>query len=523
MTKENTTFNTTSVKVRPQEDATTAHTLIPSITTATTSQSRNMSTTLLQPITAVQITASQAEIPKTEEQSKLSTSRPATSTAQAAFSTHPALNGTTATTQAEAMSTMSVTIRLTSNQILLTPTRITTPSTVTNSILTVTRSMPVAHITSLTAKMTNISTTSGKNVTLESKITATNTGLSTNTTSRTASSMATRTPSATSTTMLTTSANSTTAQTTATTKPTTTTSMPTTTTTATTVSKPTTATTTTTTIPTTTAIHLSPLVILEMIILVDFTTDLEDSQSSAFKNLANQVERDCDKVYKQKYGSLFIRVLVLAFSGVTKVRAVQYVRATVEILFNQNSTEPIPDNSNIVEALKDAVQTPSSGFSLSVDPPSIKVIRSMQIVAVTILTNGSFVSGLTNKSSNAFRSRASMIKTGLEPFFFEDFPMSFSILSLTNFSPAPVKSRILPTIQNSMDLAFASESNVPNNTQIVNTIVRAARDNTLPFQIYTYQIIVNNTVFSSAHLSSRINVFSASILIALALLFPRLC
>lgn len=60
-------------------------------------------------------------------------------------------------------------------------------------------------------------------------------------------------------------------------------------------------------------------------------------------------------------------------------------------------------------------------------------------------------------------------------------------------SDAGVKSKIVPSIRNSMDLAFAANTTLPNDTQILNTIVRAAKNNTLPFEIYTYSIIVNNT------------------------------
>ncbi|RXN29666.1 cell wall DAN4-like protein [Labeo rohita] len=183
----------------------------------------------------------------------------------------------------------------------------------------------------------------------------------------------------------------------------------------------------------------------------------------------------------------------IPFRRVSKTRAEENVQAELELVFSQTSTEPIPSNTDIVETLKEAAATPTSGFNLSIDVTSIAVIKSLQIIPLTILTNGTFVAALSNKSSAEFQIRASMIKTGLEPFFFADYPTSFSILSLKNISEASVKSRSVPTLQNTMDLAFGADTVLPNSTQIVNTIVRAARNNTLPFQIFTSSIVVNGT------------------------------
>lgn len=57
------------------------------------------------------------------------------------------------------------------------------------------------------------------------------------------------------------------------------------------------------------------------------------------------------------------------------MRAVeQNVQVDIEVVFNQNATEPIPENNDIVQALKDAAVNPASGFNLSVDVNSIMVI-----------------------------------------------------------------------------------------------------------------------------------------------------
>ncbi|XP_039524857.1 uncharacterized protein LOC120477357 [Pimephales promelas] len=204
--------------------------------------------------------------------------------------------------------------------------------------------------------------------------------------------------------------------------------------------------------------------------------------------------------------------------AVGRTRAETNVQADVDLVFSEKSTEPIPSATSIVETLKEAATAPS--FNLTIDPTTVTVIKSLQIIPVTIVTNGTFVAALSNTSSTEYQDRATMIKLGLEPFFFVDYP-SFRILTLTNFSNASVKTRSVPTIRNSMDLAFGANGALPNSTQIVNTIVKAARKNSIAFQIFTSEIVINGTVFSSAEVSSRISVLTAVLLVAAALLLSR--
>ncbi|XP_043100955.1 integumentary mucin C.1-like [Puntigrus tetrazona] len=390
-------------------------------------------------------------------------------------------------------------------------------------------SAEVVTVLTTTVKPTTTPTTKAKTTTPTTKATSTTpTTKATSTTPTTKATSTTPTTKATSTTpttkakttMPTTKAKTTTATTKATTTMLTTT---TTTTKATTTTPKAKATTTTTTTTTTTAVPTRPppVVTIELVILIVFTTDLQNTQSAAFKNLAEKVQNECDKVYKQKYGNLFIRTVVIAFRAFARTRAEENVQAELELVFSQTSTEPIPSNSDIVQTLKEAAATPTSGFNLTIDVTSIVVIKSVKIIPLIILTNGTFVAALTNKSSTEFVIWSLLIKTGLEPFFFADYPTSFSTLSLTNVSEARVKSRSVPTLRNSMDLTFGADAVLPSSTQIVNTVVRAARNNTLPFQIFTFSIVVNGTEYSSGEVSSRISVLTASVLVAVSLLVQR--
>ncbi|KAL7841254.1 hypothetical protein SRHO_G00249450 [Serrasalmus rhombeus] len=247
-----------------------------------------------------------------------------------------------------------------------------------------------------------------------------------------------------------------------------------------------------------------------------YVVELSNPQSQQFQSLASVVVVSFDKIYKLQYGILFVRTVVIAFRpGTTRA---QNVEADVQLIFNENSTKPIPAATEIVSTLKEAISNPNSGFTLPVDPTSITVVSSPQIVTVVIFTNGTFVTDLSNPTSALFTTRSSMIKTGLEPFFTADYPSAFSSLALTNFSDGGYSLTLVKMIQNSMDLSFGASATLPNTTQIGQTIIRAAKNNSLPFQIFTSKIIVNGTVISSSEVSSKISVFTAIFMVAISLL-----
>lgn len=53
------------------------------------------------------------------------------------------------------------------------------------------------------------------------------------------------------------------------------------------------------------------------------------------------------------------------------------VEAEVQLVFNENSTKPVPPGPELVVTLKEAVSNPSSGFNLTVDPNSITVVSKL--------------------------------------------------------------------------------------------------------------------------------------------------
>ncbi|MCJ8749054.1 hypothetical protein PDJAM_G00171760 [Pangasius djambal] len=247
-----------------------------------------------------------------------------------------------------------------------------------------------------------------------------------------------------------------------------------------------------------------------------YVPELSNPQTKEFKLLADLVVKVLDQIYKALYGPLFIRTIVLAFKPQSK-RADENTQAEVQLVFNENSTKPVPAGEEVVNALKEVAEN-NNNFNVQFDANSITVINEPYNIPVQFRTNGTFVVDLSNTNSDLFTNRSIMIKTGLTPFFTDDFPTAFSILTMKNYSNGGPKGNS-DSILNFMDLAFARSGELPNNTQIGETMLRAARNNSLPFKIFTNDIIVNGTLISSSDVSSKISVLMACFMVAVSLLF----
>ncbi|XP_063042550.1 mucin-2-like [Engraulis encrasicolus] len=320
---------------------------------------------------------------------------------------------------------------------------------------------------------------------------------------------ATTAPPTTSTTPTTTTTTTTTTPTTTTTTPTTTTTTTTPTTTTTTTTPTTTTTTTAATTTTTVAPRPPPTVEVALVIIVVYQPALANPASPEFKQEAEKVETQLFVVYSQKYGSRFVRAIVIAFSlGGSRT---DNVNTDVELVFNEASTEPLPQSTDVVQTLTDAVNDPSAtNFTLSVDASSIQVTSAPKSKGMpSFRTNETFTSDLLLSTSAAFQSKCSSVKKELEPFFIEDFPNNFTSLACTAFSNG--------SIIHMTDITFTSNSTMPSDSQIIATLTKAAVNGTLTFTI----LEINGTAVSSAEVSSRVNLLSACGLVLLSLAVSR--
>ncbi|XP_076134677.1 uncharacterized protein LOC143117084 [Alosa pseudoharengus] len=196
----------------------------------------------------------------------------------------------------------------------------------------------------------------------------------------------------------------------------------------------------------------------------------------------------CDAVYQTQYGTLFVRTIVVAFRQSSRNR-MDSVEMGIELVFNEDSIESVPDRMDIVNTLKEAVSDPASNYTLPVNVDSIRVISAPRTASnFQFATSETFNTALSNSSSFAFKDRASLIKRQLEPFFIEDFTPLFISLNAKSFRQG--------SIVHETDLTFTANGILPSSTAIYNTMVRAAQSGNLSFTI-TGVVSSVASVFSS--------------------------
>ncbi|XP_041926141.1 location of vulva defective 1-like [Alosa sapidissima] len=317
-------------------------------------------------------------------------------------------------------------------------------------------------------------------------------GPTTRTTSTSAPATSTRASSARTTTIRTTPVPTTSTATTR--DPTTTTTTPTTTTTTTTTRRPS---------------RPAPTFEIRAVLFIVFESALTNPQSPEFQQQAAVVENACDVIYRQRFGFLFVRTIVRAFRLATRYR-VDNVETDIDVVFNENSIEPLPTSSAVVEALATAVNDSNLGFNLFVVPGSIFMRSEPKSAAIVqFRTNDTFIADLLNSSSVAFSDRSSLIKTELEPFFFEDYQPDFISLTPTRFSNG--------SIIHEANMTITSDATFPNDTQIIATLTRAALSGNLSFTI----IFIDGTAVSAGEVSSSVNLLSACGLTIISLLVAQ--
>ncbi|XP_029587882.1 mucin-17 isoform X1 [Salmo trutta] len=174
----------------------------------------------------------------------------------------------------------------------------------------------------------------------------------------------------------------------------------------------------------------------------------------------------------------------------------------------------VPDTSTGATTITTA--TPVIATVVTAAPTTTTAAATTTSVATITLTTVSveftskgetFISDLSTSSSQAFQTRASLIKTQLEPFYQSAFT-SFNSLTVIQFRNG--------SIINTMNLAFSSSA-VPNSKEIDTVLIKAAHYITA-FNINPTSVTVNGEVVTSSGISSKTSLFTASCLVVLSLL-----
>ncbi|KAM7419269.1 hypothetical protein PAMA_016401 [Pampus argenteus] len=123
-----------------------------------------------------------------------------------------------------------------------------------------------------------------------------------------------------------------------------------------------------------------------------FTSELEDQNSAAFTELANEVTSKLNEVYSKKFGDSFKETVIKKFSQGSVV-------ADVELIFNEVNS--VPDASSVVDTLVNA--TSDSNFDLNVDTSSISakvVLPPTQAPTTVVPSTPTSASPLTDNTTS---------------------------------------------------------------------------------------------------------------------------
>ncbi|XP_036002342.1 mucin-5AC [Fundulus heteroclitus] len=291
----------------------------------------------------------------------------------------------------------------------------------------------------------------------------------------------------------------------------------TTTTTTTTTTKATTTTTASTTTTTTEA--PPPVFVVAATVVQPYVPQYNDRNSKEFKELEVKVIAVYDIIYRARFGIFFVRSYIIAFRpAITRFR-MNGTQAEVGVEFNRTTpVETIPKPETVQEVLVEAVKNPNITLNVTFEENSIEVIRipsttkapalnttvsqnstaaiNITTPASNVITNATtstlstpttvkptptvvqtvkrvltfrspgetFTIDLLNSSSPAFKDRAALLKSTLEPVYRRSFP-SFLKLIVISFRKG--------SVINEMDLEFASAS-ATNDTEIIQVLVKEA-------------------------------------------------
>ncbi|KAJ8416487.1 hypothetical protein AAFF_G00357750 [Aldrovandia affinis] len=274
---------------------------------------------------------------------------------------------------------------------------------------------------------------------------------------------------------------------------------------------------------------------------------IADSISTKFQDLAASVVLVFDMIYSERFGTLFIRTIVLAFRPVAQTRIEQDTEAEVELVFNQTSTDPVPTGDVITTTLREAVNNPNSTFNLTIDAETISIIRTPStgttntttqqspntttqqmpntvtqqtntapnsIVELEFTSSDTFVPDLLNPNSQAFISRAQITRQQIEPVFRRAFP-SFIDLTVNSFRNG--------SIITNANLAFNPSVPLPSGNEIGIILRNAVLNSQVQLNIDPNSIKVNGTEISvnSDGVSTKTSLFTTSCLALTSLLLTH--
>ncbi|XP_069544809.1 mucin-1-like [Brachyistius frenatus] len=302
-----------------------------------------------------------------------------------------------------------------------------------------------------------------------------------------------------------------------------------------------------------------------------FTPELTDRNSSQFKQLEQRVILTFNLIYISEFGDRYLRCFVRVFRPVPNQARAAGTQADVGVEFNQTTpVAQLPQQTDVSEAIINAVRNSSANFNVSINPDTLQVIPAANPASVTPATaapasaapataataSAAPATAATASAAPATAATASAAPATAAPASSAPVPAAPTTVAITvtvvtfrsvldTFttdllipSSAAFKSRALmiknqlePVFQfqfssftsldvvafrngsiiNIMNLRFQSTS-VPNSTQVANTLMNA---NVVGFDIEGNSINING-ISTSSGVSHKISLITASFFVLLS-------
>ncbi|XP_054864015.1 uncharacterized protein LOC118470365 [Amphiprion ocellaris] len=222
----------------------------------------------------------------------------------------------------------------------------------------------------------------------------------------------------------------------------------------------------TTSVPSTTE-AAPPSVYLRATLEKLFVPEFTNRSSEEFRRLEATVIRFCDGIYVTRFGSRFIRTVLIRFSQAPGNSSTSNTTAEVRLDFNSSvPSAQLPTSDDVARVLVDAVSNPNSTLNVSILPDSVQVTGSKLTGATTATARMTaevnattsvpstteaaplsvylratldevFVPEFTNRSSEEFRSLEATVIRFCDGIYVTRFGSRFIRTVLIRFSQAP--------------------------------------------------------------------------------------
>ncbi|XP_078540670.1 uncharacterized protein LOC144826151 [Lissotriton helveticus] len=264
------------------------------------------------------------------------------------------------------------------------------------------------------------------------------------------------------------------------------------------------------------------------IINLNYTDNLNDSNSTEFKNLQDSLDAKLNPIYKARFPACFGVVVVSFSKGSVIVDAEVFFNSTSSLPTPEDFTSTLANNTVLGNFTVDPSSIASDGvaspISTTSSPPSTSGISSTSrtqsaasaSTSITFLSNTTSPSSVISASQSNVTEPSTAVTTSLPNATITSSTNTVSVSNMTNSTPAltayvsnmtnstPAVTAYVSNITNSTPAATASLPNVTNSTPAVTAYV-SNMTNSTPAATASLPNVTNSTPAVTAYVSNITN------------------